>query len=416
MLILEEVSLPDGSVTDLKIPSDHDQQIDSQGLLALPALIDPHVHFRTPGHEHKENWVTGAKAAIAGGVTTVFDMPNNIPSCTTHQALIKKKELIDQQLESVGIDLNYKLYFGADKDHFNEIPKIAKLPCVAGIKVFMGSSTGSLLVDDIASLSEVFHCAAEYGLIVSVHAEDEATIRERKKQCKDSKDPSDHSFIRCPEAAYIATEKAISLAKKYGTKLAILHLSTKEELTLIKNAKAEGHAIFAEATPHHLFLNQTDYEKWGTCVQVNPPLRTPEDCDALWEAIVDGTIDWIGTDHAPHLKSEKDLGFGRAPSGIASIELLLPLLLNAYHQKKLTLDRLIELTSSKVREVFELPLSRDLVLIDLNQTIEVTDEMLQTKCGFSPYQGRKLSGAPVYTILSNQLFEIRKHSCMKHPN
>lgn len=378
-------------------------------MLKIPALIDPHVHFRTPGHEYKENWESGARAAIYGGVTTIFDMPNNVPACVTRQALLEKVELIDRQLKKVAIPLRYKLYFGADRDHLDEIPKIANLDVVAGVKIFMGSSTGTLLVDDEPTLSKVFHLAAEHDLLIAVHAEKEELI----EPLSDETEPSVHSKKRGRGAAIAATELAISLAKQYGTKLAILHLSTKEELKLVENAKKEGVKVFAETSPHHLFLDENDYEKWGTFVQVNPPLRTEEDRIALWEGVRSGAIDWIGTDHAPHLKKEKEQGYGRAPSGIPSIELYLPLLLDACHRGFLTIERLIEITSTRVQEVFSLPKTEDYALIDQNEKREVTNEMLHTKCAWSPYAGRVLTGWPIETCIRNQRFILKETPCLK---
>lgn len=387
------------------------QEIDTAGLTILPALVDPHVHFRTPGAEHKENWLTGAQAAFQGGVTTVIDMPNNTPSCTTLEELQNKKRRIQEQLREAGIPLRYFLYIGADRNHLKEIPK-AKNHAI-GIKIFMGSSTGDLLIDDEPTLDEIFRMAADLDMLVSVHAEDEQVIRANKKLFTESlagtrSDPAIHSTIRSPQAACKAIECALSLTAKHGTRLCLLHLSTQEELALLKSAKSAGMTVYGEAAPHHLFLSNHDYQVWGTRVQVNPPLREIEDQKALWSAINDGTIDFIGTDHAPHTLSEKAQPYGLAPSGIPSIELLLPLLLNAVSQGKMSLSTLIKITRTNIERIFRLPPNDDVVLVDLNRMQVVQDTTLKTKCGWSPYCGRILKGWPSKVIIHGKVFECHQ--------
>lgn len=403
MITIKNVQTIDNKTVDVAINSDEVMDIDGTGLTILPALIDPHVHFRVPGAEHKENWASAARAAISGGVTTVIDMPNNIPPCTTIGNLIAKHALIQKQLKEAGIPLRYHLYFGASRQHLHDIP--ACNGHAIGVKVFMGSSTGDLLVDDEASLQKIFQMAAEHDLLVSVHAEDEATIRRNKQLCDTLiKDPSIHSRIRSREAAIMATSRAISLAAHYGTRLCILHVSTKEEIALIGNAKVSTPHIYAEVAPHHLFLNVSDYAGWGTKVLVNPPLREEEDQEALWKALNDGTIDFIGTDHAPHTLEDKLLPYGEAPSGIPSIELLLPLMLNAASQQKISLSTMVNVTRNNIERIFRLPPNDDMVLVDLNATKEVRDEDLNTLCGWSPYCGRTLKGWPVCTIAKGKVF------------
>jgi len=393
-----------GNVVDHGIESEHNLTIDGQGLTCLPALIDTHVHFREPGDEAKEDWGTASQAAISGGVTTVIDMPNNYPSCVTRDNMLAKKQKIDQKLASVDIPLRYHLYFGADRNHFDEISKCREE--IAGVKVFMGSSTGTLLVDQQADLEHVFQLAADSDLLVSVHAEDESIIATNQKIHASNKDPSVHSLIRHPDAAIAATKRAITLSEKYGTRLCILHMSTAEEVELVRQAKERGVRVFAEATPHHLFLDQSDYKRLGTKGQMNPPLRTTKDQEALWKGIQDGTIDFIGTDHAPHTLDEKHLPYGKAPSGVPSIEQLLPLLLNAYNEGQLTLPQIVKLTRTRAEEVFRLKPHSDVVLVDLNQKKAVDDGDLKTKCQWSPYHGRVLKGWPVCTILKGHVYDI----------
>lgn len=376
------------------------RSIDGKDLLLLPALIDPHVHFRTPGAEHKENWETAAQAAIAGGVTTVFDMPNNRPSCITEKRLEEKKALIDQQLKKAKIPLRYGLYFGADQNHLEEIPKVKEH--IVGLKIYMGSSTGDLLMDNPAALDKAFRIAAENGVLVAVHAEDEELIKCKAALHLKNGAPA-HSIIRNAEVAAKAVVVAIGLARKYGARLYIAHVSTQEELDLVRRAKDEGLAVYAEATPHHLFLNTSAYERWGTRALVNPPLR--ESNAALWKGLQDGTVDTVGTDHAPHLLEEKMKPYGQAPSGFPSIELYLPLLLNAHVEGKLTLKQIVRLTREQPREIFKWPDNEDVVLVDLKKSRTVDDAHLKTRAKWSPYAGMTLRGWPRYTILRGQVYE-----------
>lgn len=376
--------------------------IEGKELTLLPALIDPHVHFRVPGAEHKEDWRAAALACVRAGVTTVCDMPNNDPPCTTYERLLEKKRLIDGQLREVGIPLRYHLYFGADQDHFNEIEKIQKH--APALKIFMGCSTGGLVIDSDAALDQAFQRAKEAGLLVAVHAEDESILKHAKKQYPFAQDPSFHSKMRPKEAAVVATQKALELCAKYQVNLYILHMSTKEELNLVREAKKSGLPVFAEVTTHHLFFTEQDYANFGTLVQMNPPLRTMEDQEALWSGIADGTIDTVGTDHAPHTLCEKQLPFGQAPSGIPGVETLLPLLLDAVNQKRLSLKRFMELTRFSSEKIFSLPPNSDAVLVDLELEKEVREYELCSKSKWTPYRTRLLKGWPLYTILSGKVY------------
>jgi dihydroorotase len=404
MIKIRNISTVGGKTVDHVIESPQKREIDGSSLLLMPALIDPHVHFRIPGLEHKENWKTAAKAAIRGGITTVFDMPNTLPPCISLERLKEKKERIDAQLREVNIPLHYHLYLGADKSHFDEIFKCKKQ--VIGLKVFMGSSTGDLVMDDDSSLHAAFSLAAAHGLVLAVHAEDEDLILKRKKLFEKETHPRIHSEIRNREVAILATTKAIELAKIYRTQLYLLHISTKEEVELIRRAKKDGISVFAETTPHHLFLTVEAYEALGTKVQMNPPIRNHEDCQALWKALHDGTIDTIGSDHAPHTLEEKKQPYGKAPSGIPGVETTLPLLLDAFHQKKISLDLIVRLMRHNVEKIFSLPTNQDVVLIDLNKVKEVKDSDLCTLCRWSPYSGRSLKGWPVYTILKGNVYDF----------
>lgn len=403
MIIIHGAKNITGNSVELNIPNQRNEEIDGNGLTIFPGLIDPHVHFRVPGMEYKEDWKTAANAAIHGGYTTVFDMPNTKPPTITASLLAEKKAIIDAQLNEVGIPLRYQLFFGADKHHLNEIYNVQH--DIIGIKVFMGCSTGNLVIDDDESLDKVFAIAGELNLLVAVHAEDEACMNANKAKFSHAT-YSDHSKIRSREAAIIAVKKAIALSKKYNTRLYILHVSTKEEVELIRAAKSEKIPVYAEVTPHHLFLAEKDYSHLQGHAVINPPLRLSSDNEALWKAIEDGTIDTVGSDHAPHTIAEKAEPYGACPSGMPGIETTLPLLLTAYHQKRITLEKIIALTYSNARQIFRLPENNDTVLVDLQKEKIVTTQDLKTKCGWSAFAGMKLKGWPVYTILQEQCFKL----------
>jgi dihydroorotase len=404
MIEIKKVQTTDGHRIDLFIESEESRVIDASRYMLFPALIDPHVHFRVPGAEHKETWETGAKAAIAGGVTTVFDMPNNTPSCVSLERLESKRRMIDDQLQRVGIPLRYGLYLGAEKSHLREMDKAREK--IVGLKIYMGSSTGDLLMSDRASLDEAFRIAAENDLLVAVHAEDEHLIQLNRKKFEGKTDAAVHSEIRSPAVAARSVELAIELAKKHGARLYVVHVSSAEELKLIRAAKKEGLPVYAEAAPHHLFLHDESYRKLGTKALVNPPLRAKTDCDALWEAIEDETIDTVGTDHAPHTLEEKSRPYGSAPSGFPSIELYFALLLNAFHEKRLSLEEIVSLTHTRPQEIFDLPLNDDVVLVDLEKKKTIDNSRLHTKAKWSPYEGWTLKGWPRYTILDGKLFDL----------
>ena len=404
MILFTDVKRPDGSVQDFLAPSEREERLDGSHLTLLPGLIDPHVHFRTPGMEHKENWVTAARAALRGGYTTVFDMPNTIPPTITADALQAKQQLIDAQLREAGIPLRYQLFFGADKHHLNQIPGVAS--SVVGIKVFMGCSTGNLVIDDDESLHAVFEIAAACRLLVAVHAEDEMMIQARKSSHAGRTDYACHSSVRNPDVAARAVEKAIALTRRYGTRLYILHVSTEEEIALIRNAKQANLPVFAETTPHHLFLDTSAYAALFGKAVVNPPLREAFHRHAVMTAIKEGIIDTIGSDHAPHTEAEKSQPYGACPSGMPGIETTLPLLLTACQEGVLTLSQVISLTCDRPRAIFGVPHHDDFVLVDRGAARTVENRQLLTRCGWSAFAGQPLYGWPAYTGLQQKTFDL----------
>lgn len=404
MLKIKNVKKLDGTVADVEIESDKESLLDAKGRwLLMPALIDPHVHFRVPGHAYKEDWMTGAKAAIAGGVTSVFDMPNTTPPPVTPETVRQKMGLIDSHLKHADIPLRYHLWLGADKEHLSRISESKDL--VVGIKVYMGSTTGGLLMDDPAAIEQVFKIAGENHMIVAVHAEDEEVMQKLKAKHLGATDPAVHSKIRHREAAIVAVKQAIALAEKFRTKLYIAHVSTLDELELIRQAKKKNIQVYAEVTPHHLHLTQEHYSTHGTLVQMNPPVRTQDDIEALWEGIADGTIDTIGSDHAPHTLDEKKRPYGKAPSGVPGVEMILPLLLNAYHRGKISLEKIVELTSTNPKKLFGIKDNDDAVLVDIDLEKTVSNLQVKSKCGWTPYADMKLKGWPIYTILRGEIYE-----------
>jgi dihydroorotase len=387
----------------MTFPQTTSETIDTEGAIVLPGAIDPHVHFRIPGQAHKEDWETASRAAIAGGYTQVFDMPNNIPACVSEKRLYEKEAMIEEQLTHAQIPLRYGLYLGADRFHFDQIHLVKKQ--IVAIKVFMGSSTGDLLMDDDASLHGIFSLAAHHDLLVAVHAEDECRIQERQKEFDFSEGFAVHSKIRDPEVAVIAVEKAIFLAEMYGTRLYILHTSTIEEIALIQKAKARGVKVFAEVCPHHLFLNTRAYETLGSKAQMNPPLREPKHQAALIEAIHAGVIDTLGSDHAPHTLAEKNQSYGQAPSGVPGIETNIPLLLDAVNRGDLTLQHVKALTHDNVLKIFRrAPQINDFTIVQMHKEKIICDEALKTKAQWSPFAGKKLRGWPLYTIIAGTCF------------
>jgi dihydroorotase len=292
-----------------------------------------------------------------------------------------------------------------DRKHFDEIPRVANQICA--LKIFMGSSTGDLLVDDDSSLHAAFALAAKFKLIVAVHAEDECTIKHNAAHQHASQDFSQHSRIRSAEACRIAVAKAIDLCRLYGVTLYVLHVGSGAECELIAKAKACGLPVYAETTPHHLFLDESAYQRLQGRAQVNPALRTPEDRAALWQAITSGTIDIVASDHAPHTLAEKSLPYGQAPSGMPGIETTLPLLLTAYQQGKITLPLIQKLLHDNCQKLFALPdTQNNYVLIDPHKQKTICDAEVKSRCGWSPYSGMTLTGFPVMTIVNGKLFEL----------
>jgi dihydroorotase len=397
-----DIAVENGKIKSIGDNLSADETIDCTGKIIIPGIIDAHVHFRTPGFEHKEEWDTGSSAAVSGGVTTVLDMPNTKPPTTTRKVLGEKR--IIAKSESL---CNFGFHFGAS--NLGEVETVENIP---SLKVCTASDMGDISVTDRNKLKKIFTTAKKRNLIVSVHAEDDETIRKNilaaKKKGWNSVEY--HNRIRGREAEIKAVEGVLELQSEVGNKLHFCHITTKDSVELIEEAKKSGNTITCEVTPHHLFLSTDDLRRLGNLGKVNPPLREKEDVEALWWALMKGVIDCIGTDHAPHTLEEKQKGYWDAPSGMPGVENSLPLLLNAVNSSKLSLGKVAELMSENPAKIFALNskgiikegYDADLTVIDLEKRKTVRNEEQHTKCRWSPYNGWELTGWPVMTIVKGQ--------------
>lgn len=379
------------------------QEIDASGKFLLPGVIDIHVHFRDPGFPEKGDFASESAAAASGGVTTVLDMPNTNPPTLTLEALEQKRKIA--AAKSL---VNYGFFFGLAYDNFQEIEKAKN---IAGVKVYMGSSTGNLLIQDTNVIGKLF----ETGKPVIVHAEDESIIRENEAKFRGAKDPKIHSFIRSPKSAYEAVKSVLHLAKKYEARIHITHISTADEVAEIKKFKSQK--VTCDVTPHHLALTDAYYEKIGNLAKVNPPLRKDSDRQTLWKGLKAGIIDIIASDHAPHAKEEKEQDYWIAPAGVPGVQTLLPFLLDSVEHGDLTISDVVKFTSEnpakllgiKNKGKIEVGYDADLVLVDMALEQEVTDDMIFSQCRWSPFTGWKFHGWPVMTIIhGNIVFENGK--------
>jgi dihydroorotase len=374
------------------------ESIDAGGLLLLPGVIDPQVHFREPGAPQKEDLGSGSRAAVSGGVTSFLEMPNTSPPTTTQAALDDK--LARAARKSMA---NYGFFIGATADNLDALNAASP---VCGIKIFMGASTGDLLVDDPADLERIF---ANGRRLIAVHAESEQRIQARRRLYTGRTEPATHSEIRDNQCALAASQLALELSSRYRRRLHILHLSTHEEVELLRRNKPPW--VTTEVIPNHLFLNTKHYATLGTLVQMNPPLRRPEDNAALWQALRDGVVDFVATDHAPHTLEEKRQPYPRSPSGMPGVETSLPLMLTQMAAGKCTLAEIQKWMCYGPAEAYGIAnkgkilegWDADLVLVDPERVRPVQNEHLHTRAGWSPYDGWQLSGWPLYTIVGGRI-------------
>ena len=398
-----DVRIQAGRIVDLgpDLPvSSAGETLDAGGLTLLPGVIDPQVHFREPGLTWKEDLESGSRAAAAGGVTSFLDMPNTDPPCTTAAALRAK---IESAKSKCHVDFGF--FIGATPDNLGELNS-AQEAC--GIKIFMGSSTGTLLVSRREDLERIFASGKK---LIAVHAEDDEIIKANKAALGDKATLFDHPQIRSPEAAMAATRLAVGLSKRYRRRLHVLHLTTEEEALFLAGEKEPG-LISAEVCPQHFLLQAPKaYEQLGTYAQMNPPIREARHSQALWEALKNGIIECLATDHAPHTREEKAKPYPQSPSGMPGVETLLPVMLNRVNQGLCSLSDLARWMCEGPARLYAMVgkgriapgYDADLVVVDMKSERKVENGKLQTKVNWSPYAGRTIKGWPMMTLVRGEV-------------
>jgi dihydroorotase len=372
-------------------------EMDLRGLTVLPGVIDTQVHFREPGLEHKEDLATGTAGAAQGGVVAIFEMPNTKPGTTTAEALADK---VKRAQGRAWVD--HAFFMGAAAENVGQLGQWESLPGCAGIKVFMGSSTGSLLVADDATLGAVL---AQGTRRVAVHCEDEPRLLERKHLADEAGHPRAHHVWRDVETALLATKRLVALAEKVGRRVHVLHVTTAEEMEFLAHHKDWA---TVETTPQHLTLAAPDcYERMGSLAQMNPPIREAHHRDALWAAIASGVVDVLGSDHAPHTLEEKSKPYPQSPSGMTGVQTLVPIMLNHVAEGRLTLERFVDLTSAGPARIYNiqgkgriaLGYDADFTVVDLKARRTITNGWIESRCGWTPFDGKEVTGWPMATIV-----------------
>jgi dihydroorotase len=383
-----------------------DEVIDANGKYLFPGLIDDQVHFREPGLTHKANIFTESRAAVAGGITSFMEMPNTVPNALTQELLEDK-----YQIAAKNSIANYSFFMGASNDNIEEVLKTDPRK-VCGVKVFMGSSTGNMLVDNEQTLNNIF---SKVPMLIATHCEDEATIRANtekfKKEYGEDVPMEMHPIIRSEEACYLSSSLAVKLAKEHGSRLHVLHISTGKETELFDNSiPLEQKKITAEACIHHLWFSDADYKEKGTFIKWNPAVKTAQDRDTIFQALLDDKIDVIATDHAPHTLEEKQNKYFSAPSGGPLAQHSLLALLDFYKQGKISLEKIAQKASHNVAILFRIEdrgyiregYHADCVLVDLEMEYSVTKENILAKCGWSPFEGHTFQSSIVSTFVNGQ--------------
>lgn len=400
--VVSDVAVREGRILGIGSYPDGARRIDCAGLDVLPGVIDSQVHFREPGLEHKEDLETGSRAAVMGGVTAVFEMPNTNPNTDTLMRVHDKLERAHHRMYC-----DHAFYVGATADNAEHLGELEQVPGTAGVKIFMGASTGSLLVAEDEQLARVL---AHGRRRVAIHAEDEARMNARKDERVEG-DPSSHPVWRDDESAILATRRILRLAREARRPVHILHVTTPAELELIAQHRD---IATCEVTPQHLTLAAEDaYARLGTYAQMNPPIRSAVHRDGLWHWLRQGIPDVLGSDHAPHTKEEKAKPYPASPSGMPGVQTLLPLMLDHVAKGRMTLERLIDMTSAGVQRVFGLVgkgriavgYDADFTVIDRKGRFTVTEDWVESRCGWSPFTGMELEGRVVGTI-------VRGHTAM----
>ena len=396
-----DISIKDGKIHSIgEIASEAKEIFDAKDLIILPGCIDTQVHFREPGSTDTEDLHSGSRAAIVGGITALFEMPNTNPPTANKIEFQKKLDLAKNRMYS-----NYAFYFGATANNANDLADLKNLEGCCGIKLFAGSSTGNLLVAEEKDIEVVFQNSSK---VVAVHSEDEAILNINKKLIKKG-DVHSHPIWRSEECAMSSTRRIVKIAERYNKKAHILHVTTKQEIDFLSQHK--GNITF-EITPQHLTIYAPDcYNKLGTYAQMNPPIRDKSHYDRLWYAVRNDYNDTIGSDHAPHLKENKDKEYPNSPSGMPGVQTLLPVMLNHVNDGKLKLGQLVKLLCENPVKIFGIKnkgyikkdYDADFTLVNLDKTIEIKNENIESKCGWSPFNGFKFQGTPVATIINGKI-------------
>lgn len=371
------------------------ETIDCRGLHILPGVVDSQVHFREPGLEHKEDLETGSRAAVLGGVTAVFEMPNTNPLTTSEAALADKVSRATARMHC-----DFAFWVGGTRENAKDVAELERLPGAAGIKVFMGSSTGDLLVEDDEGVASILRNTRRRA---AFHSEDEFRLRERLGERVDN-DPSSHPIWRDEIAALQCTERLVRIAHETRARIHVLHISTAEEIAFLEHHKD---VATCEATPHHLTMSSDDYARLGTLLQMNPPVRSPRHRDGIWHGISQGLVDVLGSDHAPHTLEEKAKPYPASPSGMTGVQTLVPIMLDHVNAGRLTLERFVDLASHGPNRIFGMArkgriaagYDADFTVVDMKRIETITNAQAGSKAGWTPYDGKQVTGWPVGTIV-----------------
>ncbi|MBU0585081.1 MAG: dihydroorotase [Alphaproteobacteria bacterium] len=397
---LRDVGVKDGRIAaigDLSRAS-VGETIDCRGLHVLPGVIDSQVHFREPGLEHKEDLETGSRAAVLGGVTAVFEMPNTNPLTTSEAALADKVSRATGRMHC-----DFAFWVGGTRENAGDVGELERLPGAAGIKVFMGSSTGDLLVEDDEGVASILRNVRRRA---AFHSEDEFRLRERLGE-RVAGDPASHPVWRDEIAALRCTERLVRIARQTRARIHVLHISTAEEIPFLEKHKD---LVTCEATPHHLTLSADDYARLGTLIQMNPPVRAGLHRDGVWQGISQGVVDVLGSDHAPHTLEEKRKEYPASPSGMTGVQTLVPIMLDHVNAGRLTLERFVDLSSHGPNRIFGIArkgriaagYDADFTIVDMKRSGTITNAQAGSKAGWTPYDGKRVTGWPVGTVVRGQ--------------
>ncbi|ACI94039.1 dihydroorotase, multifunctional complex type [Afipia carboxidovorans OM5] len=395
---VRNIGVTAGRIAALDVPDDASagEVIDCKGLHILPGVIDTQVHFREPGLTHKEDLETGSRSAVMGGVTAVFEMPNTNPLTITEETFTAKINAAHHRMHC-----DFAFFIGGTRENYRDLPELERAPGCSGVKVFIGSSTGSLLVEDDDGLRHILSAIRRRA---SFHAEDEYRLNERKN-LRIEGDPRSHPVWRDEMAALIATKRLVGIAREYGKRIHVLHISTKEEIAYLRDHKD---VATCEATPHHLTLAAPEcYERLGTRAQMNPPVRDATHREAIWQGISQGIVDVLGSDHAPHTLDEKGKTYPASPSGMTGVQTLVPIMLDHVNAGRLSLARFVDLSSAGPARIFNIACKgriaagydADFTVVDMKRSETIRNEDNASRAGWTPYDGVKVKGWPVGTFV-----------------